>query len=74
MGNSLLLARVNYYGVKVLISLRGVAPQLLVGKHRPSGSLSKKVRSMATSSAIPTSRSIGTPAGVETRRLAKPGT
>jgi hypothetical protein len=28
-----LLARVNYYGVKVIISLRGVAPQLLVGKH-----------------------------------------
>ena len=28
-----LLARVNYFGVKVIISLRGVAPQLLVGKH-----------------------------------------
>jgi hypothetical protein len=28
-----LLARVNYYGVEVMISLRGVAPQLLVGKH-----------------------------------------
>jgi hypothetical protein len=28
-----LLARVNYFGVKVIISLRGVAPQLLVGRH-----------------------------------------
>jgi hypothetical protein len=28
-----LLARVNYFGVKVMISLRGVAPQLLVGRH-----------------------------------------
>lgn len=28
-----LLARVNCFGVKVMISLRGVAPQLLVGKH-----------------------------------------
>jgi hypothetical protein len=28
-----LLARVNYFGIKVIISLRGVAPQLLVGRH-----------------------------------------
>ena len=67
-----LLARVNYFGVKVIISLRGVAPNSWSAGMKPNATLLKKARSMATSSAIPTSLSIGMRAEAKTQRQGKP--